>query len=337
MQQRRRALLLTPGNVYPGVMSLVAAFYNRVGNWSRRRHGIDSGPITIGSRRIYILPTRLGVVYAIAVFSMALGGMNYGNNLALALAFVLGSLGLVAMHHCHRNLSGLRLQPMANEPVFAGQTAQLQLAIANDSPQARFAIQAEADKQFAAPLYIAANTQVQALVPQLTRHRGWLKVERITLSTRHPFGLFRAWTVLHLELKCLVYPKPSERSSTPPPAQFDTRNTQDLQRGEDEFAGLRPFHPGDSPNRIAWKAYAREQGLLVKQYAGAAITACVLDWDSLTGLDVETRLSRLCRWIVDAHQQGIAYGLKLPGFKAPPQLSIAHRNRCLSALALFRH
>lgn len=316
-------------------MSLATRFHTRLSNWSRRRYGVDKEPVLIINRRIYILPTRLGTMYALAIFAMALGGMNYGNNLALGLAFLLGSLGLVAMHHCHRNLAGLQVRTIANEPVFAGQPAQLQLAIENASPQARFAIQAEADKQLASAIYIDANTQATAFLPQLTKRRGWLRVERLVLSTRYPFGLFRAWTILHLDLKCLVYPKPSERSSTPPPAQFDARNTQDLQRGDDEFAGFRSFHPGDSPNRIAWKAYARGQGLLVKQYAGAAIVAWVLDWDSLAGLDAEARLSRLCRWIVDAQQQGIAYGLKIPGFQASPQLSAAHRNRCLSALALF--
>lgn len=316
-------------------MSFATRINTRIGNWSFRRYGADQEPLTIVNRRIFILPTRLGLTYAGAVSAMALGGMNYGNNLALGLAFILGSLALVGMHHCHRNIAGLLVRTVACEPVFAGQLAQLQLSIENPSPQLRFAIQAEGGSQIAMPVSIAANSQTTAVLPQLAARRGWLKVDRLILSTRYPFGLFRAWTVLHLDLKCLVYPKPSDRSSTPPPAEFDTRNTQDLQRGDDEFAGFRSFHPGDSPNRIAWKAYARGRGLLVKHYAGAAITSCMLDWDSLAGLDIETRLSRLCRWIVDAHQQGTAYGLKLPGFNAAPQLSAAHRNRCLSALALF--
>ena len=109
-----------------------------------------------------------------------------------------------------------------------------------------------------------------------------------------------------------------------------------MHRGDEEFAGLRSFHPGDSPRRIAWKAYAREQGLMVKQYAGTSISTCMFDWDVLAGLDAELRLSRLCRWVLDSHQQGIAYGLKLPGFNAAPALREAHRSRCLQALALFQ-
>jgi uncharacterized protein (DUF58 family) len=317
-------------------MSLISRINQRIGNFSKRRHGVDVSPLEITNRRIYILPTRLGLMFAASVIAMGLGGMNYGNNLALMLAFLLAALGFVAMHHCHRNLAGLRIHSVANEPVFVGQSAQLQLSIENPSAQIRFALQADAEQQLAVPIQVSSQSQSALNVSLPAMKRGWLQLERLSLSTRHPFGLFRGWTVLHLPLRCLIYPRPSERSNTPPPLQLDPRSTQDLQRGDEEFFGLRQFQAGDSPTRIAWKAYARERGLLVKQYAGSATTTCVLDWDALAGLDAETRLSRLCRWVMDCHQQGIAYGLKLPGFSAAPALNEAHRSRCLSALALFQ-
>lgn len=313
---------------------------NAIANWSRRRHGPDQEPVTITNKRIYILPTRLGLMFATTVVTMGIGGMNYGNNLALMLAFLLAALGFVAMHHTHRNLACLRVQTLANEPVFAGQRLNIQLAIDNPTIQTRLALQAETrfngELLQAQPIHVGNDIQGITSIGVVSQRRGWLSIDRITIATRYPFGLFRGWTILHLPLRCLVYPKPSERSSTPPPSEFDTRNTQELHRGDEEFAGLRTFHPGDSPKRIAWKAYAREQGLLTKQYAGAAISTCLLDWDALAGLDVETRLSRLCRWVIDSHQQGIAYGLKLPGFIADPALNEAHRVRCLNALALFQ-
>ncbi|MES1195586.1 MAG: DUF58 domain-containing protein, partial [Steroidobacter sp.] len=316
-------------------MSFYQRIQNRIASWSKRRHGTDVEPFTITNRRIYILPTRLGLMYAAIVFAMALGGMNYGNNLALMLAFMLTAMGFVAMHHCHRNLAGLRVHSIANEPVFAGQLAHLQLAVENDSSQMRFAIMAEANEQAGAPIKVDAHNSAQLSLPQLTSKRGWLKVERLSLSTRYPFGLFRAWTVLHLDLGCLVYPKPSDQRSTPPPASVDIRTASNQRRGEDEYSSLREFHAGDSPHRIAWKAYARSEELLVKQYAGATATAYVLDWDKLAGLDIETRLSQLCRWIVDAHQQGIAYGIKMPGLQSNPQLGEVYRQQCLKTLALF--
>ena len=59
------------------------------------------------------------------LFAMFLGAMNYANNLALGLTFLLGALGLTAMHYCHRNLAGVHVRSAASEPVFAGQTRAL--------------------------------------------------------------------------------------------------------------------------------------------------------------------------------------------------------------------
>jgi uncharacterized protein (DUF58 family) len=73
----------------------------------------------------------------------------------------------------------------------------------------------------------------------------------------------------------------------------------------------------------------------VKLYAGTAVTSHVFEWDALQGMDVEARLSQLCRWIEDAHNAGRAYGVKLPGVEIPPNVGSAHRQRCLTSLALF--
>ncbi len=61
----------------------------------------------------------------------------------------------------------------------------------------------------------------------------------------------------------------------------------------------------------------------------------VFDWDSLPALDTESRLSQLCRWVIDAHERGEAFGLRLPGSAIEPNIGTAHRERCLDALALF--
>ena len=115
----------------------------------------------------------------------------------------------------------------------------------------------------------------------------------------------------------------------------DTGGAQDDTQGEADFAGLRNFRPGDSPRRVAWKAYARAGEVVVKQYAGTDVATHWFDWDSLAGLDVEQRLSQLCRWIVDAQGRGHAYGLRLPAERIEPNLGTRHRHRCLSALAFF--
>ena len=88
---------------------------------------------SLSGRRIYIVPSALGIAFTLMLFAMFLGAMNYANNLALGLTFMLGALALTAMHYCHRNLAGVQLRSAASEPVFAGQTARFRIALENDA------------------------------------------------------------------------------------------------------------------------------------------------------------------------------------------------------------
>jgi len=318
--------------------SIASSLRNRTRAWARRRHGIDVDPMVIPTRRVYILPTRLGLFYGGMLFLMFLGAMNYANNLALGLTFILSSIGLVAMHHCQRNLAGVSIGSAATQPVFAGQTARFAIALQSDARKLRheIAVLPGGDVAAVAPTAnVVANERSVVYVELPAVQRGRLLLDHLQVSTDYPFGLFRAWTHVHVPMHCIVYPQPAQRSAAPPLTDTDTGGAQDTQRGDEDFAGLRSFQPGDSPGRIAWKAYARGQELQVKQYAGTAVRSHLLDWESLPGLNTEARLSQLCRWIEDAHASGSAFGLRMPGVEIPPNVGNAHRQRCLTVLALF--
>jgi uncharacterized protein (DUF58 family) len=302
--------------------------------WIRRRQGPDSGPVTLHRGRIYILPTGLGLTFAVMLFSMLLGSLNYANNLGLALTFLLASLGLVAMHACHRNLVGVTVRSAGTEPPFAGQDARFMLSVANPSRQARIDLEAEAAGARELPVSIEAGADARLTLRVPTRRRGRVRLTRVELETRYPFSLFRAWAVLHPEIDCLVYPRPAT-AAPPAPATPGPLGSGEAGRGEDDFAGLKDYHPGDPPRRIAWKAHARGGELLVKQFAGAAAPAPVFDLDQAPGADLESRLAVLARWIVDAHAAGEAFGLRLPGSYLPPEPGALQQRRCLEALASF--
>jgi uncharacterized protein (DUF58 family) len=306
-----------------------------VRRWIRKRQGPDLDPVELKRGRIYILPTALGIVYAAMLFAMLLGGMNYGNNMGLALTFLLAGIGLVAMHHCHGTLSGLGLKLVATEAGFAGDKVAFQLLLDNAAVAARPRIEISTDRASTHVVDVPAvsSTPVTLAVP--SERRGRLRLERFVVATRHPLGLFRAWAVVHPGYSAVVWPRPAQRGAAPPGVETDTGGAQDRAQGDEDFAGLRPFQPGDSLRRIAWKAYARGQGLHTKQYAGTDVTSHVFDWDSLAGLDAESRLSQLCRWVLDAHERGEAFGLRLPDTWIPPNIGTAHRQHCLNSLALF--
>jgi uncharacterized protein (DUF58 family) len=269
---------------------------------------------------------------------MVLGGMNYNNNLGLGLTFLLVSLGLVTMHHCHGTLRGMTLRLLATEPAFAGQSVGFRLRLENASvaPRPRIELSA-ATSRVAAPTVVdvPADGSATVTIDLPAARRGRIALQRYVVATQHPLGLFRAWAVVHPHYVAIAWPRPAERGRVPHGVETDTGGAQDRAQGDADFAGLRPFQAGDSLRRVAWKAYARGQGLHTKQYAGTDVVSHVFDWDSLEGLDTEARLSQLCRWVLDAHERGEAFGLKLPRLHIAPNVGPTHRQHCLTALALF--
>ena len=320
------------------LQDLRARLDRRTRRWFLKRQGRDLDPVDLRRNRIYILPTRLGVAYAAMLFAMLLGGMNYNNNLGLALTFLLVGLGLVAMHHCHGTLAGLRLRLLAADPGFVGDRVRFRWLLDNPSTMSRPAIEVRLERVGGGrgvPVEVPGLATATAEVAVVARARGRVPLERFVVSTAHPLGFFRAWAVIHPQHSTIAWPRPSERTLAPPLTATDTGGAQASTVGDEDFAGLRPFLAGDSLRRVAWKAYARGQGLHTKQYAGTDVVSHVFDWDSLAGLGTEERLAQLCRWVLDAHERGEAFGLRLPGTTIEVNLGTSHRERCLNALALY--
>ena len=316
---------------------LRARIERRTRAWIHARQGDDVDPVELRRQRIYILPTRLGVAYGAMLFAMLLGGMNYNNNLGLALTFLLVSLGLVAMHHAHGTLAGVRLRLLEAAPGFVGSDLRFRLLLEHSSRVARPAL--EIGLQKAGPDSVHADLpplgHCEAVLALPAPRRGRVALTRFVVSTSHPFGLFRAWAVVHPAYAAIAWPQPAVRALAPPRIATDTGGAQSGAAGEEDFAGLRPFQAGDSLRRVAWKAYARGQGLHTKQYAGTDVVSHVFDFDSLVGLGTEARLAQLCRWVIDAQERGEAFALRLPGTFIDTNVGPAHRERCLNALALF--
>ena len=293
--------------------------------------------IVLVQRRIFILPTRAGVAFAAILLLMLVGCINYGLSLGLVLTFLLGSLGITAMLHTFRNLAGLRVTPMRAEAVFAGGTAHFGVCVRNPTQAPRFAIRLTRAKVEAGVVDLPAQSSAVVTVAVPAPERGWLRPDRLTLHTRFPVGLYHAWSYVDLDAQCIVYPKPAPPGTPLPLSAAQPHAGARAPVAADDFAGLRSYQPGDSPGRIAWKAVARGQGLLTKQFHGDYATEVWLSLDlpSLPdSMDLERRVSRLTRWVLDAHAAGLSFGLRLPNATVAMGSGDRQRDRCLEALAL---
>ncbi len=317
-----------------GRSPVVARLKGFLGQAARRLRPETPASATVAThhRRIYILPTKVGLVYGVVMLATLLGALNYQNNLGLFLSFLMSSIALVGMHHCWFQLLGLEVQARDGLPVFAGEKARFPVAVRDLQQKPRPQLAIPGAQAFA----LAARGDLRLEVSRPARRRGPLPLGRVVLETRYPFGLFRAWTVLHPRAEVLVYPKPATRAPQPPMvAHFDQQGRGDLGTGAEDFVGPRAYRAGDSPRQLDWKAYARERGLIVKQFGGDQSARVRLDWEAVPVADPEQRLSVLARQVLDADALGYSYGLRLPGLGLDHERGGRHKHRCLAALARF--
>lgn len=288
-------------------------------------------------RRVYILPTKQGLIFGLLLFAMLLGSMNYSSSVGFLLTFMLASLGFVAMHHTHKNLERLEIKAGAAESVFAGGQAQFHLHVRNHALVTRGGIALDDGQRTHDITDIPADGLATLKLRIPAARRGWLAPGRVGLHTTYPFGLFRAWAWLYMDLRCLVYPAPAEAGGLPPPSAIESGGDRNDAAGQEDFSELRSYRPGDAPRHVAWRASARLDGeLLVKEFKGGGAASRWLRWDDTgTERDIEARISRLTRWVVDAHAREERWGLELPGVTLPLADGESHYRNSLRELALF--
>jgi uncharacterized protein (DUF58 family) len=310
----------------------------RLANWIYGFRPPERGTIILVHRRVYILPARLGLLYAATLVILLIGSINYALALGFALTFLLAGLGIAGMVHTARNLARIGVSTGRAEPVFAGESAQFRLYLEARGRYDRPAILARhvgSGSQFVIDIPAHGIAEVVLSVP--APRRGWLPLGRAMLETRFPLGLFRAWSYLEPDARCLVYPRP-ERSPLPrPQAEAAAGALRSQAPGNDDFSGLRAYQRSDSPRHVAWKAVARSDDMLTKQFTGEAAAELWLDWRLLpAALGLEQRLARLAGWVLAAEREGSFYGLRLPGVEIAPARGDAHCAVCLQALALYQ-
>jgi uncharacterized protein (DUF58 family) len=294
------------------------------------------GPVDLTHRRIFILPSRSGWGFALLLTVQFLIAINYGNNLALGLTFLLASIAVLSALHSFRNLAGLRVTSGRAEPVFAGDMAWFEVNVDNPSRLPRWGLSARlGSADGSCEFDVPAEQRFRMTLAARTTRRGWRPIDTLTVSTSYPLGLFRAWSPINLTQRVLVYPRPSSELHPLPPVASGHGDASSHAWGDDDFGGFHAYRPGDSLKRIHWKGLAKGQTLQVKHYVALAGQNTDLDWQNAPGSDTEQRLSVLCRWVLEAERAGSAYRLRLPTQTIVTGSGEAHRRRCLEALALF--
>lgn len=298
------------------------------------RHRLPEAlPIRLHSRRIYILPTRFGLVFALIILAMLMGALNFNNNPALLLSLWVASAAVLSFHLTVAQLRDITLTAIQAKPVHAGAPIVIEFLFQENGRSERPQLIVEHEHQ-QAPVKIKLGQTASVSLQFHTAKRGWFAPGRIRLWSEYPFGLVWAWSYLHPEQPVLVYASP-EVNAPLLPEHPDNNTGKHFRTPGDDWHGLREHRLGDAPKRMAWRASARADRLLVKEFADSVTHAVLMDYAQLQELNAEQRISRLTRWVMQARDRNIRFELRLPGKNLGPGQGEEFAALCLRELALL--
>jgi len=280
------------------------------------------------------------VAFLAVLMAMWYSGSSQQNGAAYLLLFALASLGIVSIPQAFSNVRGLTARAESIKPSFAGQEATLPVQLSNSSRATRKGLRVKLPNSrdnYDSIDELPAGKAARASVRFPTSMRGEHELQSVDLETSYPLGLLRITKRLHVGQHYIVYPKPDGDSNLPRVNSSRARDGRQNDRAEgDDFAGVRAYVPGESQRHIDWKAVARGQAMMTKQFTNETdYGPFYLDYSAAGSGDMENRLSQLALWIIEAERLRRPYGLRLLSIEISPSLGQMHFHRCLRALALF--
>jgi uncharacterized protein (DUF58 family) len=288
--------------------------------------------------RVYPTSSLAGLIFVLGAIWYA--AASQGNAAVYLLLFALTGVFVVSIPHTLLNLTGLNTKAESTKSTFAGAEVSLPVEILNQSGVARHGIALSVQGSGGQPEridYIPAGKATRATLRFIASKRGEHQIGNLRLESVYPLGFFRTFKSRAVPQRYLVYPKPAGDPNLPLARVKPAHSKPQVELGEgDDFAGVRSYIPGESQRHIDWKAVARGQGLMTKQFSTEGGGSLYLDFAAAPFSENEDRLSQLALWVIEAERARRPYGLRLPTDEIAPSLGHAHFHRCLRALALFK-
>lgn len=223
-------------------------------------------------------PTQEGLVWLLlASFLMLLRAFNL---VTLIASFMFGAALVNWLALLMRTRLGLlQVKRSHDGPVFADQPCLVGITVTNPTPRTQTGLGFRDaghrhEHVWGIPLLPAGEARTSWFQITLPR-RGVYRWEKLTLSCRYPFGLFRRrlrfdhpheivvlpqlGTLHQSRLRQLLNPPPRP---TPQPRRRLSRRSL----APADFYGVRDFRPGDSPRWIHWRTSARMGTPMVREF-----------------------------------------------------------------------
>jgi len=286
--------------------------------------------LRIGLRRVFILPSALGWLWAAVGGLLYVLGVNTSSNVPLILGFLMLALQLLAIFLTAQTLHGLQLHWPTQIEGWAAEQLPLPVQLTVPKGSRYLGLQLGPRGQRWEGICPAGVQQIP--VPWQGESRGLHKLPRLRIDSQAPLGLWVCWVRLQLNSEALLYPAPVAVSEMPWPQAVGTKQSQQSAEPHD-FHSLQPHRPEEGPQRLAWKQLARGHGEFSKRFEAPTAQAVLLSLQP--GIEKEKGLSAIAARIKQLAANGETYGLQLLQLNINPGNGTNHRRECLRSLALL--
>jgi len=239
--------------------------------------------------------TREGFFYLFIVFAILIGALVREVNTMLLFASFLFAPAILAFRMGRRTIRDVNVHRVVPAQIFAGESFIVGIEVTNSRPAKKFSLscwglvvvdrirrlrEGEAspqEKPYEPAVYFSdvpnGQTRQQSYAGCLPQ-RGRYQFEQVQITTRFPFGFFRNkydQTPSQKTSEFFVYPRIGKLSN-----RWKSRRrkaNESLQRLHyqpsrhiGDFLGVRPWQHGDTKKEIHWRASAKHQSPVVRQY-----------------------------------------------------------------------
>lgn len=218
--------------------------------------------------------TGRGVLYLLLTVAVGLAALWKGSNLLFLVFTTLCGLLAASALFAWRMPSRIGIARILPETAEAEDPFEYALRISNGSSrwpacylriQDRLLQEGRAALVAPSPVFLPLlrpGERIRARVTAVPPQRGRAKLGPVRISSEFPPGLFARTRIVPLDDEIVVFPRRAllrRRILNPYRSRRHLFVPSPLSpvRGEEEFAGLREFRPGDNPKRIHWKLSAR--------------------------------------------------------------------------------
>lgn len=242
--------------------------------------------------RQFDLPIRVtsgGLIFLAVLGIVAFAAWNTSNNLLFMVFSLLASTLFVSLLTARANLRDLIVSARFPDHIFAGDPAPVIVMLRNTRRllpsfsiliEARGPIDNTSGKKKRAKrprftkrvlayfMYVPHRASAEQRIEQLFETRGHVLITGFELSTRFPFGFFRRRRRLRArDVDIVVFPKPEPIGDELHLLPMNAGRHASTRRGAGhDLLTLRDYQPQDDLRHIDWKATARGQRLIVREF-----------------------------------------------------------------------